>query len=192
MAKLVYSSSSLVLILLSAVQLLIAQDTSTTSKSFELTLVTYNHAERIFAGTTEYIITSNRIRVKNFGFGEQKGKAVFSKRLTPTKQSIIELSNLKLDTLDDNYTNWCVMLTSGTEYMISFERGGSTKNINLHHYYLKPIADLIALINENLPKKLQVGYVSKDTKQGCKLEDFLNSSSAQGSSKEGSSPRHSQ
>ena len=85
------------------------------------------------------------------------------------KSSLDAILKLRLDTLKDYYTNWCVMTTSGDEYFLNFSSPQLTKKISLHHYYLKQLDAIIQLINANLPKKHQFRYLNKDEKQDCKL-----------------------
>jgi hypothetical protein len=141
---------------------------SPTTSTFSLTFSMFNHAERLMEGQTTYELTDTQLRISNTSFGEKKGKEIFSKKIANNRLSHT-IQKLRLDTLKDFYTNWCVMTTSGNEYCLKFSSPQLTKKISLHHYYLKQLDDIIQFINANLPKRHQFQYLTKDQKQDCKL-----------------------
>jgi hypothetical protein len=136
---------------------------------FKLSFSTFNHAERIFNGTTTYLLTDSVIKVTKTFFGDTTSKTVYSRPISKSQNIISVINSIGLDSLKDIYLNNCVMLTSGDEYFLDFSSNSLTKNINLHHYYLRQLDDIIRIINSNLPKKYQFHYLSKDTKQDCSL-----------------------
>jgi len=139
-----------------------------TTSTFSLTFSMFNHAEWLMEGQTACELTDKQIRILNTSFGDKKGKEIFSKKLDG-RNFIDTILKLRLDTLKDYYTNWCVMTTSGDEYFLNVSSSKVKKQISLHHYYLKQLDDIIQLINANLPKKHQFRYLTKDEKQDCKL-----------------------
>lgn len=144
------------------------QDTGQLSaRHFELTITDYNHASMIYAGTMIYVLSDSVIKVFNLPLFEKKRNLLFSTSIPGSAQSIIDLSNSRLDTLKDLYSNYCVMITSGEEYGVTFRNSDYKKHIYLHHYYSSPIAYIIALANKSLPENYQIHYLSKDTKQDC-------------------------
>ena len=142
------------------------QDSTT---AFTLTFRTFNHAERIFNGTTSYMLTNSSIKVTKTFFGETKSKTVYSKKLSKAQKLFSNISRLHLDTLKDFYFNYCTTPLSGQEYFLSYSDNLTSKKISLHHYYLKQLDDIIQIINSNIPEKFQFQYLTKETKQDCKL-----------------------
>jgi hypothetical protein len=140
---------------------------ATTSK-FTLTFSRFNHAEWLMEGQTTYILTDKQIKIINTSFGEKKGKQIFSKIIAPNNY-VETIVKLRLDTLRDHYTNWCVMTTSGDEYYLDFSSPKQKKKISLHHYYLKQLDEIIQILNALVPKKFQFSYLPKDEKQDCRL-----------------------
>jgi hypothetical protein len=136
---------------------------------FSISFSTFNHAERIFNGTTRYLLTESTIKVTKTFFGDSKSKIIYSKTI-PKAQSLIETINkIGLDSLKEYYFNNCIMITSGDEYFLDFVNGSTKKSISLHHYYLKQLDDIIQIINSHLPKKYQFQYLPNYTKQDCDL-----------------------
>src|SRR5690348_4681337 len=123
--------------------------------NFRLTLSTFNHAERIFNGTTTYLLTESSIKVTRTFFGDTTSKSIYSKPISKSKNIISAINSIGLDSLKNFYSNNCVMLTSGNEYFLDFTSNLINKSVILHHYYLKQVDDVIKIINDNLPKKYQ-------------------------------------
>ena len=139
------------------------------AKAFTLTIFEFNHAERLMKGAMKYIVTDTTIKVLNIPIFEEKGTIIFSKSLSKFTKSIAQISIANLDSLKDLYFNYCIMITSGNEYSLTFKNSSTSKSISLHDYYLKPIEDIIELVNKNLPEKYKIKYLTKETKQDCEL-----------------------
>jgi hypothetical protein len=135
---------------------------------FSLTFCMFNHAEWLMEGQTTYELTNTQIRIINTSFGEKKGKEIYSKKIV-NNSFIDTIMKLRLDTLKDYYTNWCVMTTSGDEYFLNVSSPWLKKKISLHHYYLKQLNDIIQILNSLIPNRFQFKYLSKDEKQDCHL-----------------------
>ena len=103
---------------------------------FSLTLTIFNHSEVLFHGTTTYKLTDRLIMVTNTSFGDKKGKVIFQKSIPDSLNISSAIGNIGLDSLKDFYFNYCVMATSGIEYILNFKSHILTKQIDLHHYYL--------------------------------------------------------
>jgi len=144
-------------------------DSKVSINKFEVSLSTFNHAERFYNGTTTYLLTESSIKVTKIFFGNPKSNIVYENSIPKTQMLISKINNIELDSLHEFYFNNCVMITSGNEYFLDFVNNKSKKSISLHHYYLKQLDDIIQLINSNLPKKYQFQYLTKDTKQDCSL-----------------------
>jgi len=140
---------------------------NTSYSKFTLTFSTFNHAYWILNGTTTYKLTNTSIEVTNTSFGDKKGKVIFRKTFRDSLVS--DINNIGLDSIEDFYFNYCVMVTSGNEYFISFKTAKMTKKVDLHHYYLKQVADMVNIINSQLPDKHKIHYLTRNTKQDCKL-----------------------
>jgi hypothetical protein len=136
---------------------------------FSISFSTFNHAERIFAGTTTYLLTETSIKVKKTYLGETSSKTIYSKKIKNRQSLILTLAKIDIDTLKDYYFNYCIMITSGDEYFLNFTHNSQKKSIRLHHYYLTQLDDIIQIINSNLPNKYRFQYLSKDVKQDCIL-----------------------
>ena len=137
---------------------------------FELTFTTFNHAERIHDGTTTYVLTESTLKVMKTYLFDPKSKTVFSKSIRRGEKLVLNINNVRLDSLEDFYYNFCIMGTSGNEYFLDLKNVAGKKSISLHHYYLKQLEDLILLMNEYLPNRHRIHYLSKDTEQGCTLQ----------------------
>jgi len=132
---------------------------------FSLSFSTFNHAERIFDGTTTYHLNNRQLTVKKRFFLSAIDTILFTRRVTA--RFLKQLKSTQLDTLKDFYMNWCVMATSGNEYFISTSRGVITKTIRLHHYYLKEIDRLATVINKAVPKNYKIKYLNDDPDNYC-------------------------
>jgi hypothetical protein len=135
---------------------------------FTLALSMLNHAEWLMEGQTTYTLTESEIKITNTGFGAKKSKVIFSKKITPANKFNNAIIKLGLDSLEDYYTNWCVMTTSGNEYFLNFTTDNRTKKISLHHYYLKQLDEVVQILNSLVPTKFLFSYLSKDQKQECR------------------------
>ena len=126
----------------------------------------------LFEGASTFTVTKKSIKVYSWYFGGKKAKRVYTKHLS--SQAKADLLNLisSIDTLQKFYFNYCVIATSGNETTVSIKSGTHSKMITLHHYYLKPIAELVERINIELPKKYKIHYLSRNTKQDCRVEDL--------------------
>jgi hypothetical protein len=102
-------------------------------------------------------------------FGDTTSTTVYSKKIKRNQPLISALNKIEVDSLKDYYFNYCIIMTSGDEYSLDFIKNSTKKSINLHHYYLKQLDDVIQLINSNLPSKYRFQYLNKDEKQDCKL-----------------------
>lgn len=132
---------------------------------FSFSFSTFNHAERIFDGTTIYHLNNRQLTVKKRFFLSAIDTILFSRKVT--SRFLAQLKVIQLDTLKDFYMNWCVMPTSGNEYFISTDRSGITKTIWLHHYYLKEIDNLATVINKVVPKQYKIRYLNDDPDNYC-------------------------
>ena len=131
------------------------------TSDFKLTFTAFNHAELIMNGVTTYTLTDKQIKVSNKSFGSKIEKVIFSKTIM-SKNYIDTILNLRLDTLQEYYTNTCVMITSGDEYFLNFSCYGQKKKISLHHYYLKELDQIIKILNSLVPKEFHFTYLSKN------------------------------
>lgn len=144
----------------------IAQD----STSFRLILITFNHAEQIYKGSTTYLLTSSSIKVTNTPFlDSNKSKLVYYNKFSKPGEVVETINKLTIDSLQEVYYNYCIMPTSGNEYILEYLSHSKSKQITLHHYYLKQLHDIVEVINSHLPRKYQIQYLQKDTKQDCSL-----------------------
>jgi len=123
----------------------------------------------IFDGTTTYKLTNTSIQVTNTSLGNKKGKVIFSNSLPDSLNILFAINSVGLDSVEDFYFNYCVMVTSGNEYFLNFKSAKMKKEIDLHHYYLKQVDDIVNIINSQLPNKYKIRYLTKETKQDCKL-----------------------
>ena len=136
------------------------------SSAFKLTLTTFNHAERIFDGTTTFILTPSSLTVTKT-YLENQTKTVYSKKISDKAKNIKKVKAVDLQSLKDLYFNYCVLPTSGDEYFLQVTNNSNKRQISLHHYYLPALNDIIAFLNDELPKRHQFHYLGKDTKQDC-------------------------
>ncbi|AWH84188.1 hypothetical protein HYN59_03250 [Flavobacterium album] len=131
------------------------------TERFELYFSTYNHVE----GIDSYKITNEEIVVSVKGLVDEKDNVVYISKM---RQDIFEKTkSIKFQSLEDSYFNNCIMATSGSEYFIGFRYGAISKQISLHHYYQKNIANLVELINLSVPEEYHIDYVGEDTQQYC-------------------------
>lgn len=145
----------------------VSKDIKNPKSKFSLLISTSNHAELLFNGTMIYNLTNNTLTIHRETMFSDKDTILFSKKLDTN--SIEQIRNIQLDSLKDHYFNYCIMPTSGNEYFISTTIDTVTKNISLHHFYNKQIKRLINELNKNIPDNFKIDYLSKDTKQDCKM-----------------------
>jgi hypothetical protein len=114
-----------------------------------------------------YILNDSIILIRRRDLFAEKDSIVFSEKAE------VHLMNktraMSLDTLQEYYFNYCVMITSGTEYSITFTKGTNKKHIDLHCYYQKQVDELIREMNGLIPDKYKISYMSADTKQDCQF-----------------------
>jgi len=124
---------------------------------FTLTVIAYNHAERLLKGESKYILTENKLEIVNIAAIGGKENVLISKDLT-TNRTLIQLSTMKIDTLKDFYNNSQIMSTSGDEINLEFRSMGKVKEIHLHSYYNEQIDFIISLLNELTPEEYKIRY----------------------------------
>jgi len=134
---------------------------------FSLSISTYSHAEQLEDGTMIYKLKDKKLTISRLVMLSNKKYELES--IIIENDIVEDIKNMKLDTLKDFYYNYCVMVTSGSEFFISIAEGRNTKSIHLHHYYNQQIGKLITIINKLLPDKYKINYMTSDTKQDCKL-----------------------
>lgn len=139
----------------------------TKPETITITFSTFNHAERLFNGTTTYYLTASVIKVKKTYFGDTTCHTIYTRKIRNSYSLISALSKIEMDTLKEHYSNLCILPTSGDEYFLNFVFNSTKKRIDLHHYYLKQLDDIIQLINLNLPRRYRFNYLPKDIKQDC-------------------------
>ncbi len=136
------------------------------AKHFELTILSFNHAELLGNGIMSLKMTENYLELTNIpSLRQGKKRVVFSKKLSKYDNSIIQLSQLNLDTLKSFYYNKRVMGTSGYECSFKYKNKTVSREIRMHHYYLKLIDEIIQLVNLSLPTEYQFTYLPADTEQ---------------------------
>ena len=83
------------------------------AEHFKIEITDWNHAERLFKGVLLYVRTDRYVKIFNYpGWGRGK-HLLFSKKISKSGKSVIDLLNLKLESLKDSYFNQCVMPASG-------------------------------------------------------------------------------
>lgn len=132
---------------------------------FTLILTTYNHAERLFKGITTFELADHSLKVRRRHMFSDKDTLLFFKKLD--NNSIARIKNIRLDSLQDFYFNYCIVATSGNEYFVLTTKDTMAKEISLHHYYNPQIESLINELNKHVPSNLKHNYLEKDTKQDC-------------------------
>lgn len=136
------------------------------STHFVLSLSFYNHAELVYNGAMTYRFTNDYLGISRRNLFDKEEKPVYSANIGRAVSDPVRI--LRLDTLQMIYDNSCVMSTSGNEYFISIETGGTERRMHLHHYYHPQIEQLINTINAIVPEENRIPYMSKGTKQDCK------------------------
>lgn len=134
-------------------------------KAFRLSLTHYNHAEQIYDGTWTYFIKENVLEIRRRSFFAKKDSLIFKSKLDSA--ALTNIKKFNIDSLSDFYFNKCVMITSGTEYYISYTNGAKKKQIHLHHYYHPLVAQIANELNLLIPEEFKISYLSKDTEQDC-------------------------
>ena len=145
----------------------VLKEPTKTKSNFSLSITTYNHAEQIFDGITTYSLTKDTLTIHKTYMFSDKDTILVSKKLN--FNSIDQIKKIRLDSLEDFYFNNCIMATSGNEYFISTTIDTINKKISLHHYYNEQIERLINELNKNIPDSFKIDYLTKDTKQDCKM-----------------------
>ena len=135
------------------------------TQGFFMAISIYDYAELTEKGSMTYSLYNGKLTIYNNSKGSNTRNILWSVRVSDRFAEQIE--HLKLDTLNESYSNRCVMTDSGNDYFIHLSHGQSRKLIRLHHYYHPVVEKLVALINSVVPKKYKLFYVSSGTKQDC-------------------------
>jgi hypothetical protein len=123
---------------------------------FTLTIQTYNHAEQLFKGVSKYVLTESNLEIIKVSFNG-KESILYSKKLIPNK-SLLEISKINIETLNEFYDNVQIIPTSGDEMKIELKKQEKIKEVHLHNYYNEQIGFLISLVNEITPKEYKIIY----------------------------------
>lgn len=135
-----------------------------TESNFTLTISTYNHAELIFNGTLSYKLTENTLTINRRSINNADTVLI---SYPIDVNSVEQIKNIDLDSLNNFYFNHCVVATSGNEYFVSVTNDNINKKIRLHSFYNKQIELLINELNKHIPENLKIHYLTSETKQDC-------------------------
>ena len=124
---------------------------------FVLTIQKYNHAERLFKGESKYILTEKKLEIINVASIGEKETIIYSKNFSPN-DTLLQISKVNIDSLEEFYDNHHLMLTSGDEINVKFKKSGNIKEVHLHSYYNEQIGILIFLVNELTPNEYKIIY----------------------------------
>jgi len=145
----------------------VSKEPKNSLSKFSLSISTFNHAEQLYKGITTYNLTNDSLIIRKTFLFSNKETILLSKKID--NNSIDQIKNIHLDNLKDFYFNYCIMATSGTEYLIKISTEIYNNKISIHHYYVKQIEKLINELNKIIPDNLKLEYLTKDIKQDCKM-----------------------
>jgi hypothetical protein len=137
------------------------------AEHFRLEFTDLNHDTRWYPGILLYVRTDRYVKVFDIPDWGQAKHLIFSKRLPRAAKSTIDFLNLKLDSLDNAYSNPCILPTCGEEFKVTFRRSKYYKSITLHNYYLKQVGHIVKLFNDGIPEQFRIIYQPKVTWQEC-------------------------
>uniref|UniRef100_UPI00404A37EF hypothetical protein n=1 Tax=Flavobacterium sp. TaxID=239 RepID=UPI00404A37EF len=135
------------------------------NQKFTLTISTYNHAES-FKDILKYNLKDNNLTISKTSRLSGEISVLFTKKID--ENLLEQTKNMNFDKLKEYYFNKCVMITSGNEYSLTISNNKGSKEIHLHHYYIKQIQLINNELNKLIPEELQIIYVNSDTEQNCK------------------------
>ena len=140
----------------------------TTISKFSLTISTCNHATLLFEGYLIYNLTDSILSIsRKFTIPENDTVLLLTK--TIDRNSIYKIQNIRIDSLEDFYFNFCIMPTSGDIYNVSTIINDTIKKtIHLHHYYEEHIEMITSELDKHIPNNLKINYLTRETKQDCK------------------------
>jgi hypothetical protein len=137
-----------------------SQETKKTKSKFSLSITTFVYAERLFNGETTYDLKNDTLMIyKKFRLTGEDTFLYYKKKID--NHSVSRLKNIRLDSLDDYYDNYCIFRFSGSEYYISTSLDSVKKDIRIHSYYNKQIERFINELNNSIPEEFKIHYVSK-------------------------------
>jgi hypothetical protein len=123
------------------------------SKPFELTVY---DADYSMAYALQYILTDKDLKIIFKGELEgEKDSTLFKTTLQPS-ETLSKLSNINIDSLQEYYSNPCIM--DGSQVTVKLNKDNKTKTIHLSNYYQADIGLAIELINSLTPKKYKIWY----------------------------------
>jgi hypothetical protein len=92
------------------------------AEHFRLEFTDLNHDTRWYPGILLYVRTDRYVKVFDIPDWGQAKHLIFSKRIPRAAKSTIDFLNLKLDSLDNAYSNPCILPTCGEEFKVTFRR----------------------------------------------------------------------
>ena len=137
------------------------------AEHFKLEITDLNHDARWYPGILLYVRTDRYVKVFDIPDWGQAKHLIFLKRIPRGAKSTIDLFKLKLDSLDNSYSNPCILPTSGEELKVTFRRSKHFKSITLHNYYLKQVGHIVELFNDGMPEQFRIIYQPNVTWQEC-------------------------
>jgi hypothetical protein len=139
-------------------------DVDTDKPDYDIYFKVYHHAEHM---AYTYSIKDDKLTVVSQGFlSDDEDELLLN--IGIDSNFILKIQKLKLEELENNYYNKCILPTSGADYLIDIKDGERVKRIHLHHYYKEEVAKLADLINNEIPGEYEINYLDKDTVQNCK------------------------
>jgi hypothetical protein len=104
----------------------------------------------------QYVLTEKDLSIIFKGGIEGEKDTVLSLTDLQPTETLMNLSDLNLDRLNDYYTNPCI--DDGSQISVNFKRGNKFKQIHLSNYYQKDIGLAIEFINGLVPEKYEIWY----------------------------------
>jgi hypothetical protein len=115
-----------------------------------------------------YVIAKGKLRIYDKPFFSSKlQEHLFTDHKFPSEEFFQKLSELGLDTLQNQYFAKCPSKELTLHYVINLKQRSRTIKTELHNYYKEEVHNLIKLINNYLPRSLLISYLSTDPKNDC-------------------------
>ena len=135
-------------------------------KQFEITI--YN-SDYSMGYTLQYVLTEKDLKIIFIGGLEGEDDSTLFRVDIQPNVTLNKISNINLDSLQENYTNRCI--EDGSQITVRLKKDSKIKMIHLSNYYQADIGLAIELINSLTPEKYKIWYDKKtllNDQKNCK------------------------
>ena len=128
-----------------------------TIKPFEFIVINSDYSSAYAIG---YKLTEKELSIVFHGGLVGDKDSIIFRRALQTSDTLLQLSNIDVKNLKEDYTNPCVC--DGSQISVAFKKDNIEKYIHLSNYYEENIGKAIELINSLSPPKYKIWYDKKE------------------------------